>query len=109
MAEVSSPRWPALALLAGALGGGIGVSLCACPTPSPSPAPTPEGGYERVYSELTEAGCLAAGPGVLNTLVAQDQTGHSSWIGCMLDSGSIASCNAPCERAGWVRRPDGAP
>jgi hypothetical protein len=107
---VSAPRWPALALLAGCISVGIGASLCACPSGGGPVPVSPESGYPYVYDSLVEAGCLAAGQGVMNDLVAQEQTGHSPWIDCMLDGGSILGCNAPCERAGWVRRPtDGAP
>jgi hypothetical protein len=107
---VSAPQWPALAVLAGCIGVGIGASLCACPSGGGGgPVPvSPESGYPYVYDTLTEAGCLVAAPGVMNALVAQEQTGHSPWIDCMREGGTILGCNAPCERAGWVRRPDGA-
>ena len=72
------------------------------PTPTPSPAPTLLSA-DQVTAELVDAGCLAPGP---SGPIAQElATGHDPWLGCLFEGGTIAACNAPCQRAGFVQRP----
>jgi hypothetical protein len=73
--------------------------------PPPPPAPTLLTN-DQVASELEDAGCLASGPGVVDAVAAELQTGHDPWLLCLYEGGTVASCSAPCERAGVVRRPD---
>lgn len=99
MAEVRK-LFAAVAIALGALAS-IGASCKTTPS-SPPPPPTPLT-IDQVSGELVEAGCLA--PGSSDAVAAQLATGHSPWIGCMIEGGTIVDCNAPCEHAGYVRRP----
>lgn len=74
-------------------------------TPNPTPPPSQPLSASQVASELIEAGCLAAGPNDVQAVASELQTGHDPWLACMFDGGSVQTCNAPCERAGFVRRP----
>jgi hypothetical protein len=60
---------------------------------------------DQVTEELVDAGCLAPGAGDVDAVAAELATGHDPWLACLFDGGSIAGCNVPCERAGYVRRP----
>ncbi len=88
----------ALALLV-VLGSIAAVCLLACKTPASQPLTA-----DQITAELVEAGCLAAGSS--DAVAAELATGHDAWLNCLQEGGTIQGCNAPCERAGWVRRPE---
>lgn len=69
--------------------------------------PSPPLTATQIAAELEEAGCLQAGPGVADAVAAELATGHDAWLSCLQDAGTIVSCNVPCQRAGYVRRPTG--
>lgn len=97
----------AVFLLSIVLGGALIGASCqkpTPPTPAPAPAPTLLSGDE-VTGELVDAGCLA--PGTSDAVVAELLTGHDPWLGCLFEGGTLAACNAPCQRAGLVQRPTG--
>ena len=100
MAEVR----PAVLLSASVIAGFVGVSALTganCKTPPSSPSQPLSA--DQVTAKLVDAGCMT--PGSSDAVTAQLATGHSPWLACMFEGGSIADCNAPCERAGLVRRP----
>jgi hypothetical protein len=96
MAQVKDFVFGALALLivAGSIGA---VCVLAC---KPAAAPLTA---DQVAGELEDAGCLA--PGSSDAVAAELATGHDAWLNCLQEGGTIQGCNAPCEHAGWVRRP----
>jgi hypothetical protein len=84
----------ALLIVAGSIGA---VCVLAC---KPAAAPLTA---DQVAVELEDSGCLA--PGSSDAVAAELATGKDPWLACMFEGGTIQACNAPCERAGWVRRP----
>ena len=71
--------------------------------PTPPPAAPVGLTSDQVTGELVDAGCLA--PGSSDAVAAELATGHDPWLACLYEGGSIVQCNAPCARAGYVRKP----
>jgi hypothetical protein len=95
---------PAAVFSASVVAGFVGVSaLTGADCKTPPSAPSQPLSADQVTDILVDAGCLA--PGSSDAVAAQLATGHSPWLACVFEGGSISDCNAPCERAGLVRKP----
>ncbi len=73
---------------------GLMAAACAKPVPISPTART-------VYSELVDAGCLAATDAGLSSVQEEfNSDAAPPWFGCLWDGGSIATCNTPCSALG---------
>lgn len=75
------------------------LAACGCHGGASSPAAT------TVAGELVEAGCVLDSPTLVASVQTELATSDAGWVRCMSEGGSVQQCNAPCERAGLVRRP----
>jgi hypothetical protein len=67
--------------------------------PQPSPPVSPPTSASVIYQELVQGGCMKADPdGGLSAVMAEAQLQPPPpWFLCMLDGGSVAACNTPCQ------------
>ena len=83
-----------LALVAGCGGG-------CTPAPAPPPAPVSDDGGGTapsvVLAELVAAGCVSpTDDGGLEAItLAHNSVDQPTWLGCLFDGGTVASCHVP--------------
>jgi hypothetical protein len=70
----------------------VGVAACSWCTPPPAPVSP----ATAIFNELVDAGCLAPSSDGVQAVADEIDAGDVGWMNCLVDGGSIASCQVPC-------------